>query len=125
LRFPTASRDVFERADPDVLPIIFATILGHGTEHIETYRKRLEDDLASGKISREDYGKIIGGPIFGAFEQSLRTSFVQWAEMKDLMPHELTRAFENARHLTFDKHGKRKETQLTPTYRLMLNNWIA
>lgn len=124
-RIPTVRHDAFDRIDFRVLPLITASFFGHSFEHIEAIRKKLDEQLATGKITKESYDSQIKLISREHLENTVSDWFADWSKHKEVSPFELTRAIEDARRKTFDKHGEPKETPLIPIYRVMLHNWIT
>jgi len=123
--FPVSRRDIFDRIDFRVLPLIMAAFLGHSFEHVESNRKKLDEKFSRGEISQEDYekGKRTSSPEM--MEKVCRDFLAKLSKDEDAKPFELMRKVEEARRKTFDKNGLSKESPLIPIYRVMLDNWIT
>jgi len=121
---PVSRKDVFDRVDFRVLPLILAAFLGHSFEHVESHRKQLDEKFSKGEISKEDYEKGIKSNPSETIEKTCREFLAGWTKDEDAKPFELMRTVEEARRKTFDKNGLPKETPLIPIYRAMLHNWV-
>jgi hypothetical protein len=122
--FPISRRNIFDRTNFDVLPIVLASFFGHAFEHLAAFRRKLDAKRAEGLISAEEYEEAMKASSPESLEDAFRQTFAQWTQDKNVQPTELFRAVEIARRKTFDRHGHTKETPRTATYRVMLSNWI-
>lgn len=121
----TTRRDVFDRIDFRVVPLIIAAFVGHAFEHSKAYRNKLDEQLAKGEISPEEHKKQTEANSEEKIDEMMRKLMGQWSKSDNVKPFQITETVENARRKTFDKNGLPKESPLIPTYRLMLHNWIT
>ena len=114
--------ETVDRIDPAAMELVLAAIFGHGLEHLEAARKKLDASKKNAEISEAEYAEM--SKSLESFDEMLEETLATWSKDKNLKLLDLTRAIENARRKTWDRHGRGKETSLTPIYRKMLSNWI-
>ena len=131
-RFPTSpkAKDVakwclWERIDLRVVPLMVASFMGHAVEHLEAFRKKIDEELATGKISPEQHSVALKQASLEQFDNLLRESFATWSKSDEVGPFELTRAVESARRKTVEQQKNPPKAALIPAYRTMLSNWIT
>lgn len=106
---------------PELNPSIMGALVGHGLAYSHHIRKRIEElkdvvpaerlEEISNQASLDKFHKKVV-PAIGKYLQQKPESFVEFQA-----------GYGHAERNTFDKHGSRKETPLTPIYEKILSDW--